>query len=158
MLFGISAKEITDLRLLLGVAQNHHLFEDGLLSLVIFESSSGLGLLKKLSAHNWLQCCVELILLILFALGLVPQIEKILVESGTCGEKRCGPSPISTRLLHSFSFFDFLVVCNQSSFAFIRARLVDQAAEPLEIGCKVPFTLLMLLCSKQICFFRVLCA
>ena len=41
MLFGVPAEQIADLRLLLGVTQNHHLLEDGFLSLFIFGSEAG---------------------------------------------------------------------------------------------------------------------
>ena len=87
--------------------------------------------------------------MILFPFGLVPKVEEVLVESGSGGDDRCRPSPVRARLLLPLRLLDFLVVGEESGFAFVCARLRDQATESLEVrGLILTLALLMLLRSQ----------
>ena len=140
VLFRVPAQQIANLRLLLWLIEGHHLrIEQHLLVPVllcglnkcwikdcIIDSRLQSGIKDT---HHWL------------VFDFVPQIEEIFVECGADGDIWRRPAPIRVHSLLPLLLLDLLVVLYQSSFALIRVRLGNEAAESFKVCRFVHFLL-----------------
>jgi len=125
----------------LRIVKHHHLV-NGILRLF---KLTGLQLIN----HGLVQFrVVSHISAIWMGLFHVPQIEEILVESGSRGDNRSCSLPVLTRSLLYLGLLNPLIVGDQSGFILVGVRLGDQAAQSLEIR-RLALTLFMHLRAQE---------